>query len=114
MADVYYERLSQSDNSFLIFESAQAAMHVASTQLHPAQPLRGENGTIDIQQLQESSSSSQDERRTAPEEGSDRRVVGRRRASCDLVTGLIEVRQAICDHKYFSGIRTQRQAFRAN
>ena len=41
MAKPSYDRLTQIDNSFLIYESERAAMHVASTQIHEAAPLRG-------------------------------------------------------------------------
>jgi diacylglycerol O-acyltransferase len=53
MPDVYYDRLSQADNSFLILESEQSAMHVASTQIHEAAPLRARDGTIEIERLQD-------------------------------------------------------------
>jgi WS/DGAT/MGAT family acyltransferase len=51
----YYERLTQLDNSFLVYEEAQpnCAMHVASTQIHEAAPLRGDDGTIDLDRIQE-------------------------------------------------------------
>lgn len=55
MADPYYDRLSQLDNSFLVYEDAQpaGAMHVASTQIHEAAPLRHPNGAIDIERIEE-------------------------------------------------------------
>jgi diacylglycerol O-acyltransferase / wax synthase len=49
------DRLSQLDNSFLVLEasSAAAAMHVASTQIHAAAPLRRPDGALDIERLEE-------------------------------------------------------------
>jgi diacylglycerol O-acyltransferase len=48
----WYERLTQLDNSFLIYEAAGAAMHVAATQIFEAAPLRGADGAIDIDRIQ--------------------------------------------------------------
>jgi len=43
-----YERLTALDNSFLLFERPGAYMHVASTAIHDAAPLRSPDGGIDI------------------------------------------------------------------
>jgi WS/DGAT/MGAT family acyltransferase len=51
MAD--YDRLTQMDNSFLIFEEQQIGMHVASTSIHEAAPLRRDDGTLDIARIRE-------------------------------------------------------------
>ncbi len=50
-----YDRLSQLDNSFLVMESngTAAAMHVASTQVHEAAPLRRADGALDIERIEE-------------------------------------------------------------
>ncbi len=50
-----YDRLTQLDNSFLVYEDAQpdGAMHVASTQVHDARPLRLDDGSLDIERIQE-------------------------------------------------------------
>ena len=55
MTAPYYERLTQLDNSFLVYEDAQptCAMHVASTQIHEAAPLRMDDGSIDIGRIEE-------------------------------------------------------------
>jgi WS/DGAT/MGAT family acyltransferase len=53
MAKPSYQRLTQIDNSFLIYESDRASMHVASTQVHEAAPLRRRDGSIDIERIQE-------------------------------------------------------------
>jgi diacylglycerol O-acyltransferase len=55
VAKSQYDRLTQLDNSFLVYEDAQpeCGMHVASTQIHEAAPLRKENGAIDIDRIQE-------------------------------------------------------------
>ncbi|MDJ0789918.1 MAG: wax ester/triacylglycerol synthase family O-acyltransferase [Myxococcota bacterium] len=55
MSEAYYDRLTQIDNSFLIYESAPggSAMHVASTQIHEAAPLRRDDGALDIERIQE-------------------------------------------------------------
>jgi WS/DGAT/MGAT family acyltransferase len=53
MAEPGYDRLTQMDNSFLIYESDRGAMHVASTQVHEAAPLRRRDGSLDIERIQE-------------------------------------------------------------
>jgi WS/DGAT/MGAT family acyltransferase len=50
---VSYDRLSGLDNSFLLFESETAHMHVASLQIHEAAPLRLPNGALDIDRIRE-------------------------------------------------------------
>jgi len=47
MAHYAYDRLTALDNSFLIFEKPNAYMHVASTQIFDAGPLKREGGGID-------------------------------------------------------------------
>ncbi len=51
----HYDRLTQLDNSFLVYEDAPAAgaMHVASTQIHEAAPLRRPDGAIDLERIEE-------------------------------------------------------------
>ena len=41
------------DHSFLIFESERSAMHVGSTQIHEAAPLRHADGSLQIERIQE-------------------------------------------------------------
>ncbi len=55
MAQSYYDRLTQLDNSFLVYEDSgpAAAMHVASTQIHEAAPLRRDDGALDIERIEE-------------------------------------------------------------
>ncbi len=48
-----YERLTALDNSFLILEGPNAYMHVASTMVFDAGPLRREDGGIDADALRE-------------------------------------------------------------
>ena len=50
-----YDRLTQLDNSFLVYEDASpaGAMHVASTQIHEGGPLRGPDGAIDLARIEE-------------------------------------------------------------
>jgi len=48
-----YDRLTQLDNSFLIYESDRAGMHVASTAIHEAAPLRRDDGVLDIERIRE-------------------------------------------------------------
>jgi diacylglycerol O-acyltransferase len=48
MARYGYERLSAQDNSFLLFESRNVHMHVASTLVFESGPLRTEEGGVDI------------------------------------------------------------------
>jgi WS/DGAT/MGAT family acyltransferase len=55
MSEPAYERLTALDNSFLVYEDASpdGAMHVASTQIHEAAPLRREDGSLDIERIEE-------------------------------------------------------------
>ena len=53
MAHYAYERLTALDNSFLILEGPNAYMHVASTMVFDAGPLRREDGGIDADALKE-------------------------------------------------------------
>ena len=46
-----YDRLTALDHSFLVLEKPNAYMHVASTQLFDAGPLRGPDGGIDAESL---------------------------------------------------------------
>jgi len=51
MAAPDYERLSQLDHSFLVYESDTAHMHVASTLIFEAAPLRAPDGSIDFDRV---------------------------------------------------------------
>ena len=53
MARYTYERLSAQDNSFLMVESPKTHMHVASTLIYDAGPLRTEDGGIEALALTE-------------------------------------------------------------
>jgi WS/DGAT/MGAT family acyltransferase len=55
MTEPAYDRLTAMDNSFLVYEDASpdGAMHVASTQIHEAAPLRREDGSLDIERIEE-------------------------------------------------------------
>jgi diacylglycerol O-acyltransferase len=55
VTEPHYDRLTQIDNSFLVYEEAQpaGAMHVASTQIHEAAPLRRADGSLDIERIEE-------------------------------------------------------------
>ena len=44
-----YERLSEQDNDFLCWESANLPMHIVATQIFDAQALRGEEHGIDFE-----------------------------------------------------------------
>jgi WS/DGAT/MGAT family acyltransferase len=46
-----YQRLTGLDNAFLVYEDDSAAMHVASTQILEAAPLRASDGSIDIDRI---------------------------------------------------------------
>jgi len=48
-----YTRLSQLDRSFLIYEGPSSPMHVGGVQVFEAGPLRGADGTIHIERIQE-------------------------------------------------------------
>jgi WS/DGAT/MGAT family acyltransferase len=51
MAPYNYDRLSAQDNSFLLFESPKSHMHVSSTLIYEAGPLRTAEGGIDIRRI---------------------------------------------------------------
>jgi WS/DGAT/MGAT family acyltransferase len=51
MARYAYERLSAQDNSFLMMESPRTHMHVASTLIYEAGPLRTAEGGIDFERI---------------------------------------------------------------
>jgi len=48
-----YERLSQLDNSFLVYEDPNAPLHVAVTQIFEAGPLRAPGGGIDLARIED-------------------------------------------------------------
>jgi WS/DGAT/MGAT family acyltransferase len=51
MAHYNYDRLSAQDNSFLLMESPKSHMHVSSTLIYEAGPLRLEDGGIDFERI---------------------------------------------------------------
>jgi WS/DGAT/MGAT family acyltransferase len=51
VTDAAYDRLSGLDSSFLVYEDETTSMHVASTQILEAAPLRGSDGTIDFDRI---------------------------------------------------------------
>ncbi len=56
MASSNYDRLTQIDNSFLVYEDTlpeSGGMHVGSTQIHEAGPLRCADGRLDIDRIEE-------------------------------------------------------------
>jgi WS/DGAT/MGAT family acyltransferase len=56
MADARYDRLTQIDNSFLVYEDelpTSGGLHVASTQILEAAPLLRPDGTLDIERIEE-------------------------------------------------------------
>jgi WS/DGAT/MGAT family acyltransferase len=53
MPKPHYDRLTQFDNGFLVMESQHSGMHVASTSIHEAAPLRRADGSIDLERIQE-------------------------------------------------------------
>jgi WS/DGAT/MGAT family acyltransferase len=53
MARYAYDRLTALDNSFLVLERSNAYMHVASTQIHDAGPLKKSGGGIDAGAIKE-------------------------------------------------------------
>jgi len=52
MSDYRYERLTALDNSFLVFESTNTPMHVASTAIFEAGPLATADGGIDMDRIE--------------------------------------------------------------
>ena len=55
MSEHAYDRLTALDSSFLVYEDASpdGSMHVASTQVHEAAPLRRADGSLDIERIEE-------------------------------------------------------------
>jgi WS/DGAT/MGAT family acyltransferase len=53
MSDPGYTRLSQLDRSFLIYEGRNSPMHVGVVQIFEAAPLRGPDGAIQLERVQE-------------------------------------------------------------
>jgi WS/DGAT/MGAT family acyltransferase len=51
VSDFAYERLTQFDNSFLVFENPCAHMHVGATQIFEAGPLGTADGGIDVERI---------------------------------------------------------------
>jgi WS/DGAT/MGAT family acyltransferase len=51
VSDYAYERLTQFDNTFLIFENPNAHMHVGSTQIFEPGPLATAEGGIDVERI---------------------------------------------------------------
>jgi WS/DGAT/MGAT family acyltransferase len=51
MSDYAYQRLREIDRSFLIQEGPDTPMHVGAVQIHEAAPLRGADGTIDVERI---------------------------------------------------------------
>ena len=57
MARYNYDRLSVQDNSFLLFETPKSQMHVSSTLIYEAGPLRTAGGGIDIERIKRATES---------------------------------------------------------
>jgi WS/DGAT/MGAT family acyltransferase len=53
MSDSYYQRLTQLDHSFLIYEGPNSPMHVGATQIFEAAPLRRPEGGLDIERIEQ-------------------------------------------------------------
>ncbi|MDX1648970.1 MAG: wax ester/triacylglycerol synthase family O-acyltransferase, partial [Myxococcota bacterium] len=53
MTAPFSQRLTQLDHSFLMYESETAHMHVASTMIFEAAPLRAPDGSIEIDRIQD-------------------------------------------------------------
>jgi len=53
MSDSYYQRLTQLDHSFLVYEGPNSPMHVAAAQIFEAAPLRRPAGGLDIERIEE-------------------------------------------------------------
>jgi WS/DGAT/MGAT family acyltransferase len=51
MPGYHYDRLSAQDNTFLLVETPQSPMHVSSTLVYAAGPLRTNEGGIDIERI---------------------------------------------------------------
>jgi WS/DGAT/MGAT family acyltransferase len=51
MSYSHFDRLSMLDNSFLVYENENAPMHIGSTQIFEAGPLRDADGHLDIERI---------------------------------------------------------------
>jgi WS/DGAT/MGAT family acyltransferase len=47
----FYDRLTEMDRSFLVYEGPDSPMHVAAVQIFEAGPLRGDDGYIDFERI---------------------------------------------------------------
>jgi WS/DGAT/MGAT family acyltransferase len=52
MTDFFYDRLTQLDHSFLIYEGPNAPMHVGAAQIFDAAPLRRPEGGLDLERIE--------------------------------------------------------------
>ena len=52
MSDFFYDRLTQLDHSFLIYEGPNAPMHVGATQIFEAAPLQRPEGGLDLERIE--------------------------------------------------------------
>jgi WS/DGAT/MGAT family acyltransferase len=53
VSDYAYQRLTSLDRSFLLYEGPTAPMHVGATGIFEAGPLRGGDGTIELERLEQ-------------------------------------------------------------
>ncbi len=53
MSDFFYDRLTQLDHSFLVYEGPNSPMHVGAAQIFDAAPLRRPGGGIDLERIEE-------------------------------------------------------------
>ncbi len=53
MSDYAYQRLTALDRSFLAYEGPTTPMHVGATQIFEAGPLRGADGAIDVERVEQ-------------------------------------------------------------
>jgi diacylglycerol O-acyltransferase len=51
VSESFYDRLSELDRSFLIYEGPNSPMHVGAVQIFEAAPLRGPDGHVDIERI---------------------------------------------------------------
>jgi WS/DGAT/MGAT family acyltransferase len=53
VSDYAYQRLTALDRSFLVYEGPTTPMHVGATQIFEAGPLRGADGAIDVERVEQ-------------------------------------------------------------
>ena len=102
MGGAAYQRLTGLDNAFLVYEDDSAAMHVASTQILEAAPLRASDGSIDIDRITDYVVGDIGEQAGERLAGNGKDMPGLQIAARGRETGPVD---DLADDSFFDGIR---------